>query len=113
MRRTQIFRRLRLSTPAITPHGRSSFRLLVPHPNGTIARYQQFRLLVRNLDDALRSAGRAFNEVRDERTDADYDKKITPSPTEAREALQRAINFLDVCAARYGFHGGQIDDRLP
>ena len=67
---------------------------------------QQFGLLVRNLDDALRDAGRAFNEVKDERTDADYDETIAPSPDEAREILQAASNFLAVCAARYGFRAG-------
>ena len=64
---------------------------------------QQFGLLVRNFDDALRSAGRAFNEVKDERTDADYDESIAPSPDEAREVLKAAINFLSVCGERYGF----------
>ena len=33
---------------------------------------QQFGLLVRDLDDALRAAGKAFNEVKDERNEADY-----------------------------------------
>ena len=64
---------------------------------------QQFGLLVRNLDDALRSAGRAFNEVKDEWTDADCDGSIAPSPDEAREVLKAAINFLSVCSERYGF----------
>ncbi len=64
---------------------------------------QQFGLLVRNPDDALRSAGKAFNEVKDERTDADYDETLIPMPDEAREVLRAAINFLAVCGARYGF----------
>ena len=34
---------------------------------------QQFGLLVRDLDDSLRAAGKAFNEVKDERNEADYD----------------------------------------
>ena len=64
---------------------------------------QQFGLLVRTLDDALRTAGRAFNEMKDKRTDADYDETITPSPDEARDALRAASDFLAVCVARYGF----------
>ena len=64
---------------------------------------QQFGLLVRNLDDALRSAGKAFNEVKDERTDADYDETLMPTPDEAREVLRAAIDFLAVCGARYRF----------
>jgi len=47
---------------------------------------------------------RAFNEVKDERTDADYDESIAPSPDEAREVLKAAaINFISVCGERYGF----------
>ena len=63
---------------------------------------QQFGLLVRDMDDALRAAGRAFNEVKDERTAADYDETIVPSPEEAREALLAARNFLALCGVRYG-----------
>ena len=64
---------------------------------------QQFGLLVRDLDDALRAAGKAFNEVKDERNEADYNETVMPSPDEARDALQAAVDFLDVCGARYGF----------
>jgi uncharacterized protein (UPF0332 family) len=64
---------------------------------------QQFGLLVRDLDDKLRAAGKAFNEVKDERAAADYDETIVPSPEEAGEALQAAVDFLAVCGARYGF----------
>jgi uncharacterized protein (UPF0332 family) len=64
---------------------------------------QQFGLLVRDVDDALRAAGKAFNEVKDERTAADYDETIVPSPDEARDALQAAAVFLAVRGARYGF----------
>ena len=63
---------------------------------------QQFGLLVRDLDDALRASGRALNEVKDERTSADYDETIVPSPDEAREALQKAIGFLTVCGEHFG-----------
>ena len=35
---------------------------------------QQFGLLVRDLDDALRAVGKAFNHAKDERTAADYDE---------------------------------------
>jgi uncharacterized protein (UPF0332 family) len=64
---------------------------------------QQFGLLVRDLDDALRTAGKAFNEVKDKRTAADYDETIMPSPEEAREALRAAVLFLAVCGKHYGF----------
>ncbi|MDR3532646.1 MAG: HEPN domain-containing protein [Rhodopila sp.] len=64
---------------------------------------QQFGLLVRDLDDALRAAGKAFNEVKDERTAADYDETIVPSPEEAKDAHLAAANFLAICGVRYGF----------
>jgi uncharacterized protein (UPF0332 family) len=64
---------------------------------------QQFGLPVRNLDDALRAAGKALNDAKDERTDADYDEAIVPTPDDAREVLQVAVDFLAVSSARYGF----------
>jgi uncharacterized protein (UPF0332 family) len=64
---------------------------------------QQFGLLVRDLDDALRAAGKAFNEVKDERTAADYDETIVSSSEEAHDALRAAVDFLTVCGLRYGF----------
>lgn len=64
---------------------------------------QQFGLLVRDLDDAVKVAGRAFNEVKDERTAADYDETIVPSPEEARDALLAATDFLALCGVRYRF----------
>jgi uncharacterized protein (UPF0332 family) len=64
---------------------------------------QHFGLLVRDLDDALLAAGKAFNEVKDERTAADYDETIVPSSVEARDALRAATDSLAVCGARYGF----------
>lgn len=64
---------------------------------------QQFGLLVRDLDDALWATGKAFNEVKDERTAADYDETIVPSPEEAREARLAAGNFLAICGDRYRF----------
>ena len=64
---------------------------------------QQFGLLVRDLDDALRAAGKAFNEVKDERTAADYDEAIVPSSEDARDVLRAAVDFLAVCGVRYGF----------
>ncbi len=62
---------------------------------------QQFGLLVRNMDAALRDAGKAFNEARDERTAADYDETIVTTPEDAREALQAARKFLGLCGTRY------------
>ena len=64
---------------------------------------QQFGLLVRNLDDALRLAGKAFNAVKDDRTAADYDETVVPSPEEAREVMQAAFKFLAICAERFDF----------
>ena len=64
---------------------------------------QQFGLLVRDLDDALRAAGRAFNEARDERTAADYGETHAPSPEDARDAVRATVAFLAACCARYGF----------
>jgi uncharacterized protein (UPF0332 family) len=64
---------------------------------------QQFGLLVRDLDDALRAAGKAFNEVKDERAAADYNDTVLPSAQEARDALQAAVGFLAACGTRYGF----------
>jgi uncharacterized protein (UPF0332 family) len=64
---------------------------------------QRFGLLVRDLDEALRAAGRAFNAVKDERNAADYDEATVLSAEEARDALRAAIDFLGTCDARYGF----------
>ncbi len=65
---------------------------------------QQFGLLVRDLDDALRAVGKAFNHAKDERTAADYDEAVVPSSEEARDVLRAAADLLAVCGARYGFH---------
>lgn len=70
---------------------------------------QQFGLLVRDLDDRLRGAGKAFNEVKDERTAADYDETCVQSPEEARETLSSAVQFLEVCRERYGFRSSFHD----
>ena len=58
---------------------------------------------MRDLDDALRAAGKAFNEVKDERAAADYNDTVLPSAQEARDALQAAVGFLAACGTRYGF----------
>ncbi len=67
------------------------------------AAIQQFGLQVRDLDDAVRAAGRAFNRVKDNRTAADYDETVLPSPEHARESLAAASDFLTICSVRYGF----------
>ena len=64
---------------------------------------QRFGLLVRDLDEVLRAAGRAFNALKDERNAADYDEAIVLSADEARDALQAATDFLSACDARYSF----------
>jgi uncharacterized protein (UPF0332 family) len=64
---------------------------------------QQFGLLVRDLDDALRAAGKAFNELKDERTAADYNDTVMSSAQEAGDALRAAVDFLATCGKRYGF----------
>lgn len=64
---------------------------------------QRFGLLVRDLDEALRPAGRAFNAVKDERNAADYAEAIVLSAEEARDAQRPAIKFFATCDARYGF----------
>jgi uncharacterized protein (UPF0332 family) len=66
---------------------------------------QQFGLLVRELDDAIRTAGKTFNLVQDDRTATDYDEGFSLSPGEAREALRAAAEFLELCGARYGSRG--------
>jgi hypothetical protein len=45
----------------------------------------------------------ANHQIKDERTAADYDETIVPSPEEARDALRAAIDFLAICGARCGF----------
>jgi uncharacterized protein (UPF0332 family) len=67
---------------------------------------QRFGLLARDLDEALRAAGRAFNALKDERNAADYDEAIALSAEEARDALRAAIDFLATCDARSGFRSG-------
>jgi hypothetical protein len=51
----------------------------------------------------LRAAGKAFNAVKDERSEADYNETIIPPPDEARDALKAAVYFLDLCGLHYGF----------
>ena len=63
---------------------------------------QQFGLLVRNLDDALRVSAKALNAMKDQRTVADYSDMVSPGPDEAREALRAAVTFLAVCGLRFG-----------
>jgi uncharacterized protein (UPF0332 family) len=63
---------------------------------------QQFGLLVRDSNDTLRSAGKAFNAVKDERTTADDDETIAPSPEDAKQAQQVANNFLAICGVAHG-----------
>ena len=69
------------------------FRATSNAPNRHDRVIQQFGLLVRDLDSALRDAGRAFNEIKDERTAADYDEGFVTSPDDARTALQAATGF--------------------
>ncbi len=64
---------------------------------------QQFGLLARDLDEAMRAAGRAFNAAKDDRNAADYDEAALSSPEDARESLRSARDFLTVCQARHRF----------
>ena len=57
----------------------------------------------------MRAAGKAFNEVKDERNEADYSATVVPSPDEARDALAAAADFLDLCGSRYGFRPAATD----
>jgi hypothetical protein len=41
--------------------------------------------------------------MKDDRTAADYDEVVLPSPGDARQAIAAAEQFLAVCDARYGF----------
>lgn len=63
---------------------------------------QQFGRLVQDLEDAIKSAGRACNAGKDQRTSADYDETIAPSPEDAREAQSAAVAFIAVCGTTYG-----------
>jgi uncharacterized protein (UPF0332 family) len=83
------------------------FQIVGEAPKTQDQTIQQFGLLVRDLDDSLLSAGKAFNEVKDERNEADYDVTIIPSADEARGALVAAVGFLDLCGSRYGFRPAQ------
>jgi uncharacterized protein (UPF0332 family) len=64
---------------------------------------QQFGLLARDLDEAMRASGRAFNAAKDDRNAADYDEAVLSSPEDAHESLRSARDFLTVCDARHGF----------
>lgn len=72
-----------------------------PHRHDRVI--QQFGLLVRDRDGGLRAAGKAFNEIKDERTAADYDATMSPSADEARDAVAAADLFLAVCGAFFQF----------
>ena len=59
--------------------------------------------------DQLLAIMKAFNEVKDERNEADYSATVVPSPDEARDALAAAADFLDLCGSRYGFRPAATD----
>ena len=69
---------------------------------------QQFGLLARDLDEAMRAAGRAFNAAKDDRNAADYDEAAHSSPEDARESLRSAHDFLTVRDERHGFGLSQL-----
>jgi hypothetical protein len=49
------------------------------------------------------ATGPVCHALKDERNEADYNETVMPSPEDARDALQAAVAFLDVCGSRYGF----------
>jgi uncharacterized protein (UPF0332 family) len=76
-------------------------------PRGHDRTIQQFGLLVKNLDQALRSAGKEFNRVKEERSGTDYDEDVVPSSQGACDASRAAIDFLDICGSRYALDHAQ------
>jgi hypothetical protein len=64
-------------------------------------------LLLKDLDQALRSAGKEFNRVNDERRGADYDEDVVPSSQDACDASRAAIDLLDICGSRYALDRAQ------
>jgi len=64
---------------------------------------QRFGLLARDLDEAMRAAGRAFNAAKDNRNAADYDEAALSSPDDARDSLVAARAFLSARQTRHGF----------
>jgi uncharacterized protein (UPF0332 family) len=63
----------------------------------------QFSLLAQSRYQVLREAARSLNETEEKRIIADYRDGESVSPGDAREALNRAIAFLDVCSREFGF----------
>jgi hypothetical protein len=65
---------------------------------------QQFALLVRDLGDALRSAGKAFNDAKAGRAlPATMTRRSSRHPRK-RDVIRAAVDFLTVRGACYGFH---------
>jgi uncharacterized protein (UPF0332 family) len=64
---------------------------------------EQFGLLVRNRSEALKQAAHNLNKVEDSRIIADYGQVRRLSEREALDALNKAQEFLDLCAKEFGF----------
>ncbi len=63
----------------------------------------QFGLLVRNRPEALKRAARDLNKLEDSRIIADYAQVRRLSTAEAYDALSKAQECLELCAAEFGF----------
>lgn len=70
----------------------------------------QFSHLAQSRDNTLRDAAHSLNKAEEKRIIADYRDSERVSADDAREALNRAVNFLDLCAKEFRFPREQNDN---
>jgi len=58
---------------------------------------------VRERSQALRASGEDLNSIEARRIRADYRETVIISSDDAKDALARAADFLEICAAEFGF----------
>lgn len=64
---------------------------------------RQFGLLAQTSSDELKGVARDLNRVEGSRIIADYSQVKRLSPTDARDAVEKAQRFLETCASEHGF----------
>jgi uncharacterized protein (UPF0332 family) len=72
---------------------------------------QQFGLLVKELPEPLRQAGRDLRELKKLRIRADYQSGELTSAEDAQRAMRMARSFFRACAQQFGFpRSGPADE---
>ena len=64
---------------------------------------QRFGFLVKDTTAEARQAARDLNRAWDQRVEADYEDPAAVTPDMARDSLEKAVQFVSICAARFRF----------